>query len=77
MKYNRAFIVHNDISKPHIQYYIDTTGCEELEHWVIDSGESFHGEHDSEYFYFKDSRLDRGMKLPLNCVKLEFREDEV
>lgn len=77
MKKNRAFILHNDISKSYIQYYIDNTGSEELEFWVIHSGESFHGEHDSEHFYFKDSRIDRGMKLPLGAVKLEFGEGEI
>lgn len=77
MKYNRAFILNNQESLPFIRDILENTGDEDLEYWVIDSKESFHGHYDDKFFYFKDSRIDTGTKLPLNCVELEFTEEEI
>lgn len=77
MKYNRAFIVNNKSSEPFIQEILDNTGCEETEYWIVYSKESFHGDHDDTHFYFKDSRIETGTKLPLNCVELEFSEEDL
>jgi hypothetical protein len=74
-KYNRAFI--KDVTHPAVSEILENTGSEELEYWIMDSKESFHGEEDGKYFYFKDSRTDRGMKLPLECLDLEFYEEEI
>lgn len=75
MKYNRAFIIRNEKSLPTLEEY--NNGEEEDEYWLFESGESFHGEYDDEFFYFKDLRLDGRLKLPLDCVELEFTEEEV
>lgn len=72
-KYNRAFIIRNTQSLILLEY--NYSGAEGEEHWLFDSKESFHGEEDGKYFYFKDSRLPV-MSLPLSFVKLEFGPDE-
>jgi hypothetical protein len=73
MKYNRAFIIHNETSIPLLT---DVDIYEDSHYWLFDSKESFHGLHDNENFYFKDSRIDGRLKLPLFCVQLEFTEVE-
>lgn len=78
-KYNRAFIKHNEQSSPLLEAMMKSSGMEDqhaLEYWLYDSKESFHGDHDDQFFYFKDSRLDYGCKLPLACVELEFTEED-
>ena len=68
MKYDRAFIVRNEVSRPllkSVDLYDDS------HYWLFHSEESFHGEYDHEFFYFKDQRIDKRLKLPLNCVLLE------
>lgn len=79
MKYNRAFILHNEESTPLINKFIEDDCSEEQEmgYWLKESGESFHGRHDDEYFYFKDSRIGQGVKLQLKYVKLEFSQEEL
>lgn len=80
LRYNRAFIKHDENSSPLLEALLKSSGMEDqdaLEYWLIDSRESFHGEYDSQFFYFKDSRLDYGCKLPLACVELEFTEEEL
>jgi hypothetical protein len=73
VNYNRAFIIRNDKSLPLLKE-VDLT--EDSGHWLFDSGESFHGEYNEEYFYFKDSRIDSRLKLPIDCIRLEFTEVE-
>lgn len=73
MKYNRAFIKRNKTSIPLLKQ-VDL--YEDSGYWLFQSEESFHGEHDGSYFYFKDQRIDNRLKLPLNCVELEFDEKE-
>lgn len=70
--YNRAFIIRNEKSIPLLS---DVDLYEDSHHWLFESGESFHGEYDQEYFYFKDSRIDSRLKLPLDCIELEFDEE--
>lgn len=80
LKYNRAFIKHNEQSSPLLEAMLKSSGMEDqdaLEYWLIDSRESFHGKHDDQFFYFKDSRLDYDSKLPLACVELEFTDVEL
>lgn len=74
MKYNRAFIIRNEVSIPLLDS-VDTQ--EDSFYWLFESGESFHGNHDDEWFYFKDSRIPFGLILPLDCVRLEFSEDDL
>lgn len=69
MVYNRAFIIRNETSIPLLQ---DCDQHTDSHYWLFESYESFHGEHDTEYFYFKDQRLDSSLKLPIECVELEF-----
>lgn len=71
LKYNRAFIIRNDVSIPLLKR-VDL--YEDSNHWLFDSDESFHGEYDDKYFYFKDVRIDNRLILPLSCVELEFEE---
>lgn len=73
MKYNRAFIIRNEISMPLLK---DADGGEDDGYWLFDSGESFHGEHDDVNFHFKDSRIRYKLSLPLSCVTLEFTEED-
>lgn len=77
LKYNRAFIPTKHLTCPPIVELLANTGNEELEYWIVDSKESFHGEHDDTYFYFKDSRIDAYTKLPLSCLELEFTQEEL
>ena len=77
LKYNRAFIKNSPVSDPYVQEILMNTGCEETECWIIDSKESFHGEHDDKFFYFKDSRIETGTKLPLSCVELEYSKEDL
>lgn len=76
MKYNRAEIIRNEESLPLLKA-VDSYEDEDMRNsgWLFESKETFHGEHDDEYFYFMDARIDSRLKLPLNCVILEF-EDE-
>lgn len=74
MKYNRAFILRNDHSIPILK---DFDVYDESEYWLFKSGESFHGEHDEKWFFFKDSRIPTGLKLPITCVELEFTEEDL
>lgn len=73
-KYNRAFIIRNEISLPLLEA---VNLYEDNAFWLFESGESFHGEFDNEYFYFKDQRVDKRLKLPLSCVNLEYEYDGV
>ncbi len=73
-KYNRAFLIRNEVSIPLLE---DVDLYEDSFYWLFESDESFHGEHDDEFFYFLDGRIDNRLKLPLECVKLEFGKDEV
>jgi len=73
MKYNRASIIRNSESIPLLK---DVDLYEDSSSWLFDSGESFHGCHDDEYFYFKDSRIDNRLKLKLSCVELEFSKED-
>lgn len=73
MKYNRAFIIRNETSLPLLK---DADTGEDTVYWLFESKESFHGEEDGEYFYFKDSRIDSRLRLPLSCVDLEFNGDQ-
>lgn len=75
-KYNRAFVT-KDASNPFIKKILDATAQEDTEYWIIHSKESFHGEHDEKFFYFKDSRIETGTKLPLDCVELESTENDL
>lgn len=77
LPYNRAFIKNNQFSAPFLKEILDNTGSEETEYWIIDSKESFHGHHDDKFFYFKDSRIETGTKLPLEHVELEFTQEEL
>lgn len=70
---NRAEIIRNDISIPLLKM---SDFGEDDSHWLFDSKETFHGYHDGSFFYFKDSRIDPCLKLPLSCVELEFTEQE-
>ncbi len=72
MKKNRAFIIRNNISIPLLK---EVDLYEDSNYWLFESGESFHGNHDDKFFYFKDSRLDKRLELPIDCVELEFSED--
>lgn len=74
MEYNRAFIIRNEESMPLLKA-VDLG--EDSSYWLFESGESFHGEHDGVHFYFKDSRIDKRLKLPLACVELEFSNEEL
>lgn len=81
MKYNRAFIIRNEESIPLLKE-VDLYENDEFEkfdpsYWLFESKESFHGEHDDKFFYFKDARIDWRLKLPLRCVELEFTEEEL
>lgn len=67
--YNRAKIIRNSKS---IHMLKLNSVNKEAQYWLLDSEETFHGVYDSKYFYFEDSRIPNGMKLPLNCVELEF-----
>lgn len=73
-KYNRAFIIRNEVSKPILSFH---DGGEDDNYWLFDSKESFHGENDETHFYFKDSRIPTGLVLSLDCVNLEFTEEEI
>ena len=79
MKYNRAFLIRNKKSLPLLEEEarFDTTEDDSYKYWLLESSESFHGEHDNEYFYFKDSRISNKFRLPLDCVELEFTEEEL
>lgn len=74
LKPNRAFIIRNEVSMPLLE---EADSGEDCSHWLFKSGESFHGEHDKEFFYFKDNRVSGSLKLPLSCVKLEFGKKEL
>ena len=76
IRYNRAFVIV-DKNAPALSKILDNTGEVDVEYWLVYSKESFHGHHDKKYFYFKDSRIERHTKLPLDCVKLEFSEEEI
>lgn len=78
MKYNRAFIIKNEKTLPFLQEAVrlDTSEDNEAKHWLLESDESFHGEHDGEYFFFKDSRISSDFYLPIDCVELEFIEED-
>ena len=71
MTYDRASIIRNEISLPLLKRF---GGDEDDERWLFDSDETFHGEFDDEFFYFKDARIDNRLKLPLSCVELEFEQ---
>lgn len=73
-RYNRAVIIRNKTSLPILNNAI---GSDDDEYWLLTSQESFHGEEDGNFFYFKDSRIPGKMKLPLNCVDLEFSKEEI
>lgn len=73
MTYNRAFIIRNSISLPLLR---EVDLYEDSHEWLFESLESFHGEYDDKYFYFKDARIDKRLKLPLECVELEFTEED-
>lgn len=73
-RYNRAFIVRNETSLPLLH---QADGGEDDGYWLFESKESFHGEEDGEFFFFKDSRIRSFLKLPINCVELEFSESEL
>jgi hypothetical protein len=73
VKYNRAWIIRNETSIPLLKF-VDT--AEDSAYWLFDSGESFHGEEDGKFFYFKDSRIPTCLILPLSCVELEFSEED-
>ena len=74
MKYNRAFIIRNEESIPLLK---NVDVYEDSHEWLFHSKESFHGEEDGKMFYFKDSRINRMLKLPINCVELEFTDEEL
>lgn len=74
MKYNRAFIIRTAHSIPILEDY--DSGAEDDRYWLLESGDSFHGQEDGKAFYFKDSRLPV-MSLPLEWVVLEFDETEL
>lgn len=74
MRKNRAEIIRNEISIPLLKV-VDT--YEDSYQWLFESKETFHGVHDEDFFYFKDSRIDKRLKLPLDCVILEFGPEEV
>ena len=73
MQYNRAFIIRNCKSIPLLNA---VNLHEDCEYWLFESGESFHGEHDGEFFYFRDQRIDKRLTLPLECVRLEYSPEE-
>lgn len=72
--YNRAFIIRNEVSKPILEL---ADGGENDGYWLFQSGESFHGEQDGKFFYFLDSRIRYKLKLPIECVRLEFSKEEL
>lgn len=74
MEYNRAVIIRNEISKPLLE---KVDGGEDSYYWLFTSQESFHGEHDGEFFHFKDSRISSRLKLPMSCVELEFSKEDL
>lgn len=73
MKYNRASIIRNEVSIPLLKS-VDL--YEDSWYWLFESKETFHGEYDDKYFYFKDSRIDNRLNLPLDCVRLEYEEGD-
>lgn len=73
MKPNRAFIIRSEKSMPLLE---DVNLNEDSAYWLFESGESFHGKEDAKFFYFRDVRIDSRLKLPLECVELEFSENE-
>ena len=74
MKYNRASIIRNETTEPIL---MGATKNGDDYHWLIESQETFHGEHDDNYFYFKDSRIPGCLKLPMDCIELEFLDEDL
>lgn len=43
---------------------------ENLDYWLTDSKESFHGEQVKGHFVFKDHRIPDGIKFPMPLIRL-------